>query len=155
MPRIFFFVLSIILLQLSVPFGLAQAEIWEAGLKLPDSDKAIEFLLEIETGQTQDRIGRSTPRVFVRNGTEKIEVPSVDFRLGYTRFSFSHYDSVITTQISRAEFIGGISESTEMRGEFKKRRGGRRVGQDGVFSQTPETGNAVGKPGSIPWKMES
>ena len=105
----------------------AQAQVWDARLEIPDrQEKAVEFQLEFEDAKKGDRPRRARSRGYIVNGEERIEIPVVDFSNGYLIFKFPHYDSMITTQISRAEFNSGLSANDVIRGQYKKRRGNDR-----------------------------
>ena len=107
----------------SVPIGVGQNQFWNGKLLIPDTDKAIEFRLEVVKQNEEDRLGRSKPKVFVLNGSERIEIPTVQFRHNYLSFEFPHYDSKISTQITRSEFTIGLGKDDVIRGSYKKRRG--------------------------------
>ena len=103
---------------------VAQVQVWDARLEIPDSsEKAIEFRLEFEDIKKGDRPRRARSRGYIVNGEERFEIPVVDFSNGYLILKFPHYDSIITTQISRAEFNSGLTASDVIRGQYKKRRG--------------------------------
>lgn len=115
--------MACVLALTSVELCVAQNQFWNGKLLIPNTDKAIEFRLEIVKQEVEPTTGRSKPKVFVLNGAERIEIPVVQFRKNYLSFGFPHYDSRIRTQISRSEFTSGLDKDDVIRGSYKKRRG--------------------------------
>jgi thiol-disulfide isomerase/thioredoxin len=111
--------------------GPLQEGTWRAWLDSPGGE--LPFLMEVRKSHDQD-----SPRVFLLNGSERIEVPEVNYRyvsqgliLPYPNpvpkidpadqdpvviaFDFPHYDSMITARFN--------AEGTRLDGHWYKRRG--------------------------------